>query len=333
MYVQEVPSAVRPIQGVRTSTAAFIGAADKGPIPGTILPNGRMAQAVMVTSFTDYQRQFGGFRRDSFLSYAAQAFFLNGGQRLYVVRVALTRYIKPTDESPTQSAQRATSPSTFAMHVSALSEGVWGNSISLATRPSSNPDPNNFKLLVYYDPGSGPVVVETYDGVTFAGSPSLLPTAANPADDVVSAVNSRSEYIAITAPVISRPTDSTLDPNGQPQKTSLTNGADGSVPQPADHIGAPAPDNTVTGTGLYALDKVTDVNIIAIPGQGDATTVSRGYQDCKTQRPLADCFFIGDMGTVVGGVAFGAHGWRHDFGAHHCQRGRVRLAAARSGDR
>src|SRR6516165_3224072 len=87
VYVQEVPSAVTPIQGVSTSTAAFIGVADKGPIPGTILPNGRMAQQVMVTSFTDYQRQFGGFRRDSFLTYAVQAFFQNGGRRLYVVRI------------------------------------------------------------------------------------------------------------------------------------------------------------------------------------------------------------------------------------------------------
>lgn len=90
VYVQEVPSAVKPIAGVSTSTAAFIGVADKGPIPGTTLANGRMAQAVMVTSFTDYQRQFGGFRTDSFLTYAAQSFFQNGGSRVYIVRVALT---------------------------------------------------------------------------------------------------------------------------------------------------------------------------------------------------------------------------------------------------
>ena len=56
--VLEVPSAVRPIEGVSTSTAAFIGVADKGPVCGTILPNGRMAQPVKVTSFTDYRRQF-----------------------------------------------------------------------------------------------------------------------------------------------------------------------------------------------------------------------------------------------------------------------------------
>src|ERR1041384_409100 len=87
VYVQEVPPAVRPIEGVSTSTAAFIGVADKGPVPGTLLPNGRAAQPALVTSLTDYTRQFGGFRRDSFLTYAARAFFDNGGRRLYIARV------------------------------------------------------------------------------------------------------------------------------------------------------------------------------------------------------------------------------------------------------
>src|SRR4029450_10942764 len=88
VYVQEIPSGVRPIEGVSTSTAAFIGVADKGPIPGTILPTGKMAQPVMVTSFTDYSRQFGGFRTDSFLTYAVRSFYDNGGRRLYIIRVA-----------------------------------------------------------------------------------------------------------------------------------------------------------------------------------------------------------------------------------------------------
>ena len=88
VYALELPSAVRPIEGVSTSTAAFIGVTNKGPIPGMPNPpSGRMAQPVLVTSFTDYQRQFGGFRRDSFLTYAVQAFFQNGGQQLYIVRI------------------------------------------------------------------------------------------------------------------------------------------------------------------------------------------------------------------------------------------------------
>src|SRR5215475_7966229 len=114
VYVQEVPSAVRPIQGVSTSTAAFIGLADKGPIPGTILPNGRMAQPVMVTSVTEYTRQFGGFRRDSFLTYAVRAFFENGGQRLYIVRV-----VGRGTTSPPSPANRAVSPAGAALAISA----------------------------------------------------------------------------------------------------------------------------------------------------------------------------------------------------------------------
>jgi uncharacterized protein len=42
---------------------------------------------VLVTSFTDYTRQFGGYRQDSFLTYAVRAFYENGGRRLYIVRV------------------------------------------------------------------------------------------------------------------------------------------------------------------------------------------------------------------------------------------------------
>ena len=156
VYVQELPSAVQPIQGVSTSTAAFIGVASRGPIPGTTLPTGRMAQPVLVTSFTEYQRRFGGFRQDSFLTYAAQSFFQNGGQRLYIVRIAVTSVTSPPASPPSSPAQRATSPGSSPMQISASSEGVWGNSISVATRPSSSPDANNFKLLVYYDPGPAP---------------------------------------------------------------------------------------------------------------------------------------------------------------------------------
>ena len=63
VYVQEVPSAVRAIEGVSTSTAAFVGVTDKGPIPGNTLPNGKMAQPVMVTSLTEYFRRYGGDRK------------------------------------------------------------------------------------------------------------------------------------------------------------------------------------------------------------------------------------------------------------------------------
>jgi hypothetical protein len=272
---------VRPIEGVSTSTAAFIGVAEKGPVAGTILPTGRMAQPLMVTSFTDYTRQFGGFLQNSFLAYAVRAFFENGGRRLYIVRV-LGR--SPT--SPPVLASRAVNPGGAALTISAANEGVWGNLISVQITDSSDGDTtNNFRLQVLYDG----TPVEAFDNITYQGSPNLAPGVTNPAEYGLTTVNSRSESIAITANFTARPANTTIQ---------LVNGSDGPPVQPADFIGAAALDSTVTGTGLHALDKITDVNLIAIPGQGDPSTINAGMNYCKNLRPLQDCFFIADTGSV-----------------------------------
>jgi uncharacterized protein len=300
VYVQEVPSAVRPIEGVSTSTAAFIGITDKGPVPGTILPSGRAAQPVLVTSFTEYTRIFGGFREDSFLTYAAQAFFQNGGQRLYIVRVVPPSPTSPPSSPPGISpgtANTVVGSGTAALSIVAANQGKWGNNIWVQIAPSSDGAANNFKLLVKYGSTAGEAqgnTVEAYDNVTFNSSPTSLPGSTNPAEYARTVVNSRSEYIAIVSDFTSVPAPSALAP--------LTSGADGGA-STVHFIGAAAASNTLAGTGLYALDKITDVNLIAIPGQGDIGTVNAGVEYCKNQRPLQDCFFIGDMGIVgPGGV-------------------------------
>jgi phage tail sheath protein FI len=301
VYVQEVPATVKPIAGVGTSTAAFIGIADKGPVPGTKLPTGKMAQPLLVTSFTDYTRNFGGFRTDSFLTYAVQGFFQNGGRALYIVRIYTTPSAAvlsgPGALQPgVAGAALASGEAGFA--VSASSPGVWGNSIWVQIVASSDGDvTQNFRLLVMVGltaQEAASNVVESYDSMTFQGSPSLLPGAATPAAYALNAVNSRSEYIAIL-------NDFTALPAVMAAPLQLADGSDSSPPETADFIGAPAIDNTHTGTGLYALDKITDVNLIAIPGQGDTLTVNSGMEYCKNERPLQDCFFVADMGSVVDG--------------------------------
>ena len=286
VYTLEVSSGVRPIEGVSTSTAAFIGVADKGPIPGNLLPTGRAAQPVMVTSLTDYTRQFGGFRQDSFLTYAVRSFYENGGRRLYIVRVA------PVGAARAGIALLSPplSPPTSSLPVVAANEGAWGNNIWVATAASSDGDTtSNFKLLVMYGKTSaeaGSNIVETYDNVTFRSAVSTDPI---PSNYIRTLVNSRSEYIALVSDVTAHPGLSAL--------SQLSGGSDGTTSS-VDFIGAPATDTVRTGTGLYALDKITDVNLIAIPGRGDANTVSRGMGYCKNERPLQDCFFIADVGLV-----------------------------------
>ncbi len=84
VYVEEVASGNKPIEGASTSTAGMVGVTQRGPVN----------QPTLVTSFGDFNRLYGGLLdhrtftqgRDS-LPYAVQGFFNNGGQRVYVSRI------------------------------------------------------------------------------------------------------------------------------------------------------------------------------------------------------------------------------------------------------
>ncbi|OBF33700.1 hypothetical protein A5724_19310 [Mycobacterium sp. ACS1612] len=85
VYVEEVDTGAKPIEGVSTSTCAMVGVAERGPVNVPIL----------VTSVGEYVRLYGGQLRAGddyygdhrFLPHAIEGFFTNGGKRVYVVRV------------------------------------------------------------------------------------------------------------------------------------------------------------------------------------------------------------------------------------------------------
>jgi phage tail sheath protein FI len=84
VYVEEVPSGSKPIEGVSTSTAAMVGMTQRGPVNVPTL----------VTSFGNFTRTFGGLLdpdlfpsgRDA-LPYAVEGFFTNGGGRVFITRI------------------------------------------------------------------------------------------------------------------------------------------------------------------------------------------------------------------------------------------------------
>src|SRR5215471_9362772 len=122
----------RPIEGVPTNIAAFLGETERG----TTTPR-------LITSYTEYKHWFGDVfgDRDRYLPYAANAFFENGGKQLYVCR--LTR----------ASSVRA-SLDLGSYILKATGGGVWGNRIyatfaaSETQRPHSN-DPTKSLPLVF----------------------------------------------------------------------------------------------------------------------------------------------------------------------------------------
>lgn len=81
VYIEELP-APQTIEGVSTSTAGFVGLTTKGPSLGNRL----------ITSFTAFQRIFGGYLDESwgdarYLAFSVDGFFRNGGNLAYVARV------------------------------------------------------------------------------------------------------------------------------------------------------------------------------------------------------------------------------------------------------
>lgn len=86
VYVEETSFRPKTIEGVSTSTAAFIGPTRYGPTEG---------EPELLTSFADFERMFGGLdelvfggsRHTNFVAHAVRAFFEEGGRRCYVARV------------------------------------------------------------------------------------------------------------------------------------------------------------------------------------------------------------------------------------------------------
>ncbi len=102
VYVEEVPSAIKPIAGVGTSTAGFIGVS--AAITGEWDPKTRVGMPAKaaggaytqvdvnlpqpVNSWTEFTQKFGDIQTaNQYLAHAVYGFFNNGGTRCWVSRV------------------------------------------------------------------------------------------------------------------------------------------------------------------------------------------------------------------------------------------------------
>lgn len=94
VIIEEEPR-VRGIPSVPTSVAGAVGLTERGPI----------GQAVLCSSFDEFQARFGGFTPDSDLALAAMGFFENGGNQLWVVR---TVHYTDVSNPASHTAVRAT---------------------------------------------------------------------------------------------------------------------------------------------------------------------------------------------------------------------------------
>ena len=113
VYVEETSFRAKSIEGVGTSTAAFVGLTARGPVSA----GASGVTPPLLTSFTDYERAYGGVDNLmiggastlNFLAHAASAFFANGGSRLYVARI-LGAGALPAGSGPLNAAAPPAAP-------------------------------------------------------------------------------------------------------------------------------------------------------------------------------------------------------------------------------
>ena len=115
VYVEEIPSGSKPIEGVSTSVAAFVGVSPKGPAN----------QAVLVQNIDDYKSEFGDVASESdAMGLAMQAFYLNGGRSAYVCRL-----LGSGSAASSASVVGESTGTNATLIITATSEGTWGDEV------------------------------------------------------------------------------------------------------------------------------------------------------------------------------------------------------------
>ncbi|MES2639554.1 MAG: phage tail sheath subtilisin-like domain-containing protein [Myxococcota bacterium] len=181
VYVEEVSSGVRPIEGVSTSTAAFLGEA----------PRGQPNRATLCTSMEEYQAAFGGHRSGAagYLAAGVEGFFDAGGRRAYVVRVMPADAVAATVTLPV-AVVPAAGNRPVALAVRARGAGAWGSTLRLDVLASDAYPDEAFTLRVSVIEGGLSRTLETFTDVR------MDPRSD---DHVVRVVKETSRYIEITA--------------------------------------------------------------------------------------------------------------------------------------
>jgi phage tail sheath protein FI len=272
VYVEEVESGSRPIEGVGTAVAAFVGFAAQGPFNTPTL----------VANWGQFSQVFGDFVDGCYLAHAVYGYFLNGGGNCYVVRVGGSR---------NNGAKAVSGPQAAIGGYRVVTKELPGNSrggeitVEVADHTpgeGQQSSDDKFNLIVK----RGGKVVETFEGVT----------TKRGKDNVVTVVRERSKLISIEE-------DASAGPVTAPQRGSVAL-KDVPVPPPVprqivtdDYVG-----DVAERTGVGGLEAIDEITMVCAPDLMSA--YQRSAVDLETVKAvqlamIAHCELMGDRMAIL----------------------------------
>jgi phage tail sheath protein FI len=274
VYVEEIEAGSRPIEGVATSVAAFVGLAKAGPVNTPTL----------VTNWTQFTQTFGDFMEDSYLAHAVYGYFNNGGGIAYIVRVGADddgAAAIPAAKGELSSGGEKPAP---AYKVTAKEPGDAGNSLSVEVEDAPEGSGEEmFKLVVKRNNQ----VEEQYEVSTKRG-----------AKNAVTVVNQASKLVQLEELV----KGGTLERPATGTKINLGGGG-ASAPVPAvrvsaeDYVG-----DAADRTGFAGLEAFEEITMLAVPDLMAA--YQRGLIDGEGVQAvqlamIAHCELMGDRLAIL----------------------------------
>lgn len=179
VYIEEIPSGAKPIEGAATSVAAFVGPAVRGPA----------GDATLIGSLDDYKATYGDIASEGDATgIAVQSFYLNGGKSAYICRLSGAGAAASSASINGEGAVGGATTANPVLVVSASSVGDWGNDLYMMIE-KPDPDAARFDLMIGHQDDGDFVADETFAGL------GLVEDTAN---YVVTVVNGNSSRVTVS---------------------------------------------------------------------------------------------------------------------------------------
>ena len=169
VYVEEVDRGSKPIEGVGTAVAAFVGFTERAPADDSDDPDGRRPR--LVTNWAEFQKHYGGFAEGVLLPHAVYGYFNNGGGACYICRIPHTS----SSARPRGALPSATKAELETLQVEALEPGATIEVVIEAGAESEEAQSPQFTMKVR----SGGKEVESFADLTVGKGKRAADTVVN----------------------------------------------------------------------------------------------------------------------------------------------------------